>query len=225
MGYKTELHCHSKEFSWCAGHAAKDIVEEYKACGYTTIVLTNHLMSRYLVEVYPGLSYEQLVRRHFEAVEIMRECAGDSMNIIAGTELRFSQNINDYLVYGMDEEAFLSLPDVFDMGINRFCDEAHERGALVIQAHPFRPDMTITGYKHIDGIEVYNGSHRNPLYNKQALFLAENWTEKKLIRTSGSDHHNADQTPAGGIITDTPITCTAELLRYLRSGDYTLVCD
>ena len=113
MGYKTELHCHSKEFSWCASHAAQDIVAQYRSCGYTTIVLTNHLSPSYF-DIYKGLSWEQLIRKHFAAVETMRECAGDSMNVIAGTEIRFRENGNDYLVFGMDEEAFLAVPDALE---------------------------------------------------------------------------------------------------------------
>ena len=224
MGYKTELHCHSKEFSWCASHAAQDIVAQYRSCGYTTIVLTNHLSPSYF-DIYKGLSWEQLIRKHFAAVETMRECAGDSMNVIAGTEIRFRENGNDYLGFGMDEEAFLAVPDALEMSISEFYGEAASKGALVIQAHPFRPGMTVIDYKDVDGVEVYNGSHTNPLYNKQALSLAENCTDKVLIRTSGSDHHHASQMPSGGIITDQPITCTAELLRHLRCGDYTLICD
>lgn len=223
MGYKTELHCHSQEFSLCSHHSCKDIIDMYEEHGYSTIVLTNHLSYDYF-GIY-NESYEELVRHHYRAIEQMRECAGDRMNIISGTELRFRQSINDYLVYGLDEETLVSMKETFEMGVWRFHEAVEKLGALVIQAHPFRQGMTVINPAVLDGVEVYNGSHTEPMYNMQAKYLCDIYTEKKLIRTSGSDHHNADQMPKGGIITDTPITSSKELCEYLRAGSYTLIED
>ena len=40
--YKTELHCHTVEMSGCASETAAAMIDKYVACGYTTVVLTNH---------------------------------------------------------------------------------------------------------------------------------------------------------------------------------------
>ena len=41
--------------------------------------------------------------------------------------------------------------------------------------------------------------------------------------TSGTDHHNPDHMPAGGIRTDFPITSEQMLIDTLKAGNYALI--
>ena len=43
--------------------------------------------------------------------------------------------------------------------------------------------------------------------------------------TSGSDHHDSNQYPDAGILTDEPITSNKQLLEVLKSGNYELIRD
>ncbi len=40
--YLTELHLHTKESSSCSQIPAKEMIQEYKKQGYSTIVITDH---------------------------------------------------------------------------------------------------------------------------------------------------------------------------------------
>lgn len=228
MSYKTEMHCHSKEFSWCSNHAGADKAEMYIEAGYSTVVLTNHFCPDYPEHK----EHDSFVRKFFDAAEVMRSAAGDRLNVLTGMELRFNGCLNDYLIYGMTEEKLLGLPNIIYMGLTEFFKWADANDVLVIQAHPLRPGMTCKNLCFLHGIEVFNGStggHHPHYCNDAAEALADiydsrcNTSGKPFIRTSGSDHHYYGAIVNGGIETDAPIRTMDELVAVLRSGKYSLI--
>ena len=221
MQYKTELHAHTWEASSCADFSACDVVDKYLAAGYSTVVVSNHYSETNMkLELEAaGINWAE----HFiGAYRKMRDYAGDRMNILLGCEIRFLENTNDYLVFGMTEDLLRKYPNMHMMSYKTFSTFARENGMLFVQAHPFRDKMTIVNPKYLDGLEVFNAHYkhdsRNHLANEHAL-------RNGLIRTSGGDFHHPDQTPGdGGILTDFPITTVEQLVETLKSGNYTLMC-
>ncbi len=195
--------------------------------GYTTVVLTNHFPA-----TYPEwrTDFEPFVRKFFRAGEIMREAAGDRLNIITGMELQLCETNHDYLVYGMTEELVMATPNLFEMPLKEFFPWADERGLLVIQAHPMRFKFGPREPWFLHGIEVYNASHNN-ICNKAAKLWADlydkeyNTEGRRFIRTSGSDHHRAGQWANAGIETDFEIKDMDTLIETLKSGNYRLLCE
>ncbi|MBQ7827362.1 MAG: hypothetical protein IJ386_03770 [Clostridia bacterium] len=224
MSYKTELHCHTSEFSRCSGQSGVDKAEMYIENGYSTVVVTNHFCAYYPEHK----EYETFTRRFFEAADVMREAAKGRLNVLTGMELTFKESGNDYLVYGMTEDMLLEIPEIFDMGLQGFFHWTRERGVLVIQAHPLRFRIATREPWYLDGIEVYNASHDN-FCNKAADLWADLCDrefydgEPKFIRTSGSDHHSAGQWANAGIVTESPIKTMDELVNVLRGGEYELL--
>ena len=224
MPYKTELHCHTSEFSRCANQSGVDKVQVYLDAGYTSVVVTNHFCSYYPEHK----NYEKFTRDFFAAADVMREAAGDRLHIITGMELTFSENGNDYLVYGFDEETLLSLPEIFDMGLAGFYPWAKEHGIIIVQAHPLRFNIRTREPWLLDGIEIYNGGHHQ-FCNDAAMAWADlydhhyNDDGRYFIRTSGSDHHRPDQFATGGIETDEPLITIEDVVTTLKSGNYRLV--
>ena len=94
----------------------------------------------------------------------------------------------------------------------------HQNGMLIFQAHPFRTGMTVSKPKYLDGIEIANLSPGTDSNNE----FAKMWAEKySLNGISGTDFHNTDHTPSGGIMTDIPITDNDTLLKTLREKTFT----
>ena len=217
--YKTELHCHSKDGSGCSHESVEGIVEKYLRYGYTTVCLTNHFD--------PGGSIATLeewrakIARKYNAYEKLRACAGDRLTVLMGLEFRFTQNYNDYLVFGFTREWLEEQSgDLLRMGVGKFTELVRPLGMLTIQAHPFRFGMVTTNPDYVDGIEIHNG---HPEHNSNND-IAEAWARKyDKIMTSGTDHHNPHHMPGGGIRTDFPITSEKQLIDVLKSGDYTLI--
>jgi len=216
MEYKTELHCHSRDASGCSNESAERIAEKYIAAGYTTVCLTNHFDPSNGDDTH----WEAKIDRMYHALELLKEAAGSKLNVLMGLEVRFVQNRNDYLVFGFDREYLLARPDILKMGIRDFTRMARGDEILTIQAHPFRVDMTVVEPDFIDGIEVYNG---HPDHNSNND-IAEAWAVKYgKIMTSGTDHHDTDHLPRGGIVTDYPIKSVKELIETLTTGTYRLI--
>ena len=218
MEYKTELHCHSRDASGCSSESAEGIVRKYLEVGYTTVCLTNHFCPDSKDD--DDTAWEAKVDKLYRAYDILTEAADGRLTILMGMELRFSQNSNDYLVFGFDRDYLMTHRDIHRMGIGNYIKMAREDGLLTIQAHPFRTGMTVTDPRRVDGIEVFNGHPGHNSHND----IAELWASQAgVIKTSGTDHHNPDHLPDGGLITDEPI-CTAEqLISVLKSGNYTLI--
>ena len=219
MEYKTELHCHTSEFSGCSDTPGAEAVEKYIANGYTTVVLTNH----FVCGARGYSDHAELCHAFYEAADVMRRAAGGRLCVLTGAEVCFKENGNDYLVFGMTEQMATEMTDLFDMGVRAFHEAVKDKGVLVVQAHPFRFGQVMTNPSYVDGIEVFNGHFGWYSHNELAHTWASMWMEKynrDFILTSGSDHHYRTQKPVGGIVTNTPITTNEELVSALRSHSY-----
>ena len=122
----------------------------------------------------------------------------------------------------MDEEFLHTHPELHKMSLKSFSAFAKEHGLLLVQAHPFRNRMTMVNPRLLDGVEAFNGHNSHESKNYLANELANRYG---LIKTSGTDFHHPTQQPAGGIITDEPITSVTQLIEILKQGNYTLICQ
>ncbi len=220
MQYKTELHAHTMLVSPCADTPLEDVVARYADAGYTTVFVTDHYCA-YVID-NAERTWEQKVEHYLSGYRALKELARGRFNVLLGCELRFLENHNDYLVFGMDENFLLAHPELHKMSLKDFSAFAKEHGLLLVQAHPFRTGMTIVKPQLLDGVEAFNGHHGHESKNYLANELANRYG---LIKTSGSDFHHPTSVISGGIMTDEPITSVSQLIQTLRSGCYTLICQ
>jgi len=230
--YKIELHCHSGDVSNCSDATAEYIVARYVESGYDTIVLTNHF-SRHTFggskKKYPlfleqmGLSdcWGSKIEFFLSGYYKLKKAAGDKLNVILGMEFQpFDGTDNDYLVYGITEEWLVDSECIYEFSIKEMSEYLHKSGFLLYQAHPFRNNMTVKNPDYFDGYEVYNGH----IFHNSRNGIADAWADingKKKI--SGSDFHESRNIPCGGILTDSPVRSTEELIGFLKSERYSLI--
>lgn len=220
MQYKTELHAHTREVSPCADLSVEEVTERYIAAGYSTLVLTNHYCD-YVME-NAGETWEERINHYLSAYHAMKEYAGNRLCILLGCELRFTENQNDYLIYGLTEEFLREHPDLHKMTLKSFSEFSRKSGLLLFQAHPFRNRMTVMPPKYLDGIEVFNGHHGHDSRNQVADLYARRYG---LLRCSGSDFHHVSSVESAGILTDEPVTSMDRLVEILKSGECELICS
>ena len=218
MLYKTDLHCHTSELSGCSSESASDTVNRYAELGYTSVVITNHFSPHEYKRT--GLEYRDYVERHFQVAEDAAAEANGKLNIIPGLELRISSSNNDYLVFGATREVLWDIPDVFGMSLSALHAYLSAAGCLLIQAHPFRWDITIVRPECVDGYEVLNTHGFQKNHNDIAMLFAKSVGGEGKILTAGSDHHDAWQTPTSGIMTEEPIVSAPQLVSVLKEGRY-----
>lgn len=220
--YKTELHCHSAHISTCAHATHEQVIESYVRAGYTTIVSTEHINPWTFPRELEESTWGDRLNYFMDAYEHFLRAAEGKLHILLGAEIRFMrENNSDYLVYGLSREFLTALGDPRHIrGIGVLSKIVRENGCMIYQAHPFRPDMMITDPKILDGIEVANMSPWHNSHND----IAKAWAlANGLPGISGTDYHNSDHNPRGGIMTEAPITSNDELLAVLRSGEYELI--
>ncbi len=223
--YKTELHCHTAGVSHCANEGPEETVEKYLRYGYSTVVLTNHLANSNFARMgYGEASWREKAGMFIDGYEKLKRAAAGRLNILFGAEIRFDELENDYLLFGMTPEFLIDHPGMLEMSVGEFYDKInHPNRFIIIQAHPMRFKIQHVFPWHIDGYEVYNGHPHNESYNKAARAYAEYFPAK--IFTSGSDHHDTDHFPAGGIETDFEVKTMDELMDAFRSRSFTLIED
>ena len=214
MLYCTELHCHTQGVSVCGKCPPEEAARLYIEAGYAGVVVTDH-MNRWTFRDFPeGTPWETMVKHFISGWERFQKAAGDRLFVMLGMELRFDENDNDYLVYGITPEFLLAHPEMMEMNPASFSELAHENGCMIFQAHPFRNRMTVIDPRCLDGIEVYNGHKGHDSRND----IAQSWAERYgLLQISGSDSHYVDSCGTGGILTPVPVRSSRELLEALKS--------
>ena len=119
------------------------------------------------------------------------------LRVLFGQEMRFLDHPNDFLTYGLLPDDLLRFPELYRMTLREFQAFAHERGAAVFQAHPFRRPCAPSNPAYLDGVEVYNGHPDHDSRNRLAEAFAE---ECRLPRISGSDFHRPHHLARGGLV-------------------------
>lgn len=219
---KFELHTHTAENDICVNMKAADIVAAYHQKGYRGIVITNHyfdLSLEWYKNDLAGCGHEGILDFYLRGYRLARQ-AGErlGMTVLLGIELRFDGTINDYLVYGIDEDFLYRSPLLNTLNLDSFL-KILPTGALVYQAHPFRDGMTVTSPSKLFGIEVYNGG-TDDARNR----FAELWADMHGLRKiSGSDFHGPQHLARGGVDFENEVTDIETLVHQLRENRYTLI--
>lgn len=179
--YTTELHAHSYPVSACGECSPAEVVGFYKDAGVRSLVITNHLNPLWI----DGSADEYLA--DYRAA---KEVAGDDINVILGVEIRFPENNNDYLVYGVCEDDVKHFIDLLPYDIENFYKEVKNDRNLILQAHPFRKGMELAPLSAIDGIESMN---MHPSHHAKPSIAFRYAKKNGLIVSGGSDfHHRGD---------------------------------
>lgn len=215
-----ELHFHTSEVSSCSKVTAADSVGWYKDKAYDGIVVTDHYTRQYFEEDDES-SWEEQVDRYLSGYQLaVRTGRPLGLNILPGLEIRFDENNNDYLVFGIDRAFLIAYPELYKLGIRSFHELTHKNNMLVYQAHPMRNGMTVINPLRVDGLEGYNGNPRQTSRND----IATLWAQKHDMRCiSGSDFHQQGDEGRGGVIFNQPVLSQQDLVAALASQAYTLI--
>lgn len=223
MNYKSDLHCHTIDVSKCADLPLEEMVENYIALGYSTMVITDHF-SPSTFEDMPHLDWNEKCDFYLSGYKRAKKLADGRINVLLGMEYRNIYSPNDYLVYGMTEEFMKKYNadndnNILNMHLKEFVSALHDAGMLIYQAHPFRNGLTVLKPGRTDGIETLNAHKGHDSRNDIAALWAKKYN---LMTCGGSDCHHRGGEGRGGIITDFEIKTNDDLLRALK-GEVNLI--
>lgn len=212
--YKLELHAHTSPVSGCSEIPPATLVQLLHEHGYHGVAITNHFArdNGFQQSADPVGTY---LADYYAAKE-----AGEKlgMQVYLGAEYRFTENSNDYLVFGVDEAFLRETVDRHDMGIDAFYREYHSAERLILQAHPFRNGMTRANPASLDGIETMN---MHPNHNSRVAVACRYAAEQHFaVVTMGTDLHHPGHEGICATRTKTLPRTSTELVTLLRSGEY-----
>ena len=216
--FQTELHAHTSPASSCSQVSPEEMAETYKKLGYDAVTIANHF-----VYEYQGLSKNEVIDRFFDNFERAEKRGKEiGIRVLLAAEIRFSENENDYLIYGVTRKMLEEIYDLLPYGIENFRKVYKMSDSVFLQAHPFREDMELVSPAILDGIEVFN---MHPNHNSKVGIASVYAKEQNFsIITAGSDFHHPNRGHEGvsAIRTKHLPKDGFDIAKILRSGDYLL---
>ena len=220
-----ELHAHTSECDLAAHASGAELVRIYHAAGYSGMVITDHYFAtfyKWFADELASKSHREIMARRLKGYyEARNEGERLGFTVLPGAEVRFDRSpygINDFLVFGCDEEFFLTAPRLNELTSLDELNALLPEHACVVLAHPFRVNMTVMDPTLLFGIEAHNGL-TEPFRNQMAEDYAARFGK---ALTSGSDCHHPTHACKGGIETDRIIRTPRDLTDVLKSGEYGL---
>ena len=179
------------------------------------MVLTNHF---YYHEDITAETYVERFLSDFERAKAAAEKYG--MRVYLGAELRFTENSNDYLLFGVNREQLMEIYPLLPNGIVRFRQEYPMPNSVFLQAHPKRDRMEEVDASLLDGIEALN---MHPGHNPRAGVALRYAAHHHLpIVVAGSDFHhpNVGHEGLAALRVENLPEDSFELAKKLRCGEY-----
>ncbi len=210
---KFETHMHTSETSSCGKVEAAEGIRLYKKAGYDGVVITDHFYEKFFEDL-AGMPWEDKIDNYLAGYrKAYEEGKRLGITVLLGMEIRFTENANDYLVYGVSESFLKNHPKPYKLGLKEFKKLADRENFLIFQAHPYRAKMIVADLQDIHGVEVYNGNPRHNSRNDKALTLAAG---NGLLMSSGSDFHQPEDVARGGMIFPSDIKTIGEFVQALK---------
>ena len=220
--FKIEGHTHTAETSKCGRIPAAQLVDMYHSLGYNGLAITDHLHEEYTSLLYCRDDWDTCVDRFLDGYKLAKK-RGDElgMSVIFGAELRFQENENDYLIFGIDEAFLRDNPYLFRLGLEGFYNKFHN-DVLILQAHPFRENNPFVDPNFIHGAEIVNCHPDHKNYNANALAMCKE--NPGLYRICGSDAHRRPHVGRSFVLFDQPVNDSYEYKAAVESGCFSLHC-
>lgn len=212
--HKTELHAHTSPASGCADLPPESVVRMYSELGYSSIVLSNHFHTGMRFYGDKQNAVESYLRDFNVASEYGRRYG---INVILGCEIRFTENMNDYLLFGINQDFLNDAYEYLETDIKTFSDWFRNDSRLLIQAHPFRNNITLAPPDTVDGIESFN---MHPNHNSRVAYACRYAKEHNFTVTCGTDFHHNGHEGMIALLTKQPVPDSAKLAEILKSRDY-----
>lgn len=212
--FKIELHAHTKPVSGCSDIFPEELVHTYAALGYDAVVLTNHFEPSRL-NLKSAEESALLYLNDWHCAQKEGKKAG--LLVLLGMEIRFTENSNDYLVYGLEEDDIIRAYAFLGEGIERFSKAFRRPRHIIVQAHPFRNGCTPAEPSLLDGIESFNMHPNHNSRNGTAIRFAK---QHGLLTTAGTDYHHRGHEGLAAVRTAVLPQSSCALVDILRSGNY-----
>ena len=127
------MHAHTSPVSACSEVLPLKMAQIYNKLGYDAVVITNHFSYGYGVFENSSVSKDEKLAMYMNDYEnACRAAEKKNIKILLGAELRFSENINDYLLYGADYETLHIAYDYLEEGLASYYKNGKPQNSLLL---------------------------------------------------------------------------------------------
>jgi len=219
MGYRYELHAHTKEGSICSSLPIKEMMALYHEMGYSGVCITDHFSGGTpLPNETPWVERVMFYDNVYQ--EARKEGEKLGLSVFFGIEYapiaeagRFlmpsREGRTDFLILGLTTKWLLENEVAFrGMAITQL-RKMREAEAIVIHAHPFLDTeqlRLIPGCT--DAVEVFNAAVSD-FGNEAAKSYAQTYGFREV---AGSDIHSSNRKVFAGVETEQPCATLDELI-------------
>ena len=221
--YLYDTHVHSSECSACAHSTAKEMVQAYKAAGFSGFAFTNHFYHGYSA-IDRKNEWVDFVRPYYDAyLSAVEEAQRIDFDVFFGIEENIGRG-KELLVYNIDFDTLANLPELRHADHHTFVDTIHAAGGFIVHAHPFRfrdymGEYFEPDFYGCDGVEVFNFANTDD-ENERAAKAA---VELGLVPTAGMDNHHMGLVPDSGMIFTKRARTAKQFVAALCSPDTKLL--
>lgn len=223
--YKYDTHLHTSSASDCAAASPEEMVDFYRARGYSGFVVTDHFMNGNS-SVDRSLPWHEQIDWFCSGYE-KAKAYGDKVGFSVFLGIEYNFQGTEFLLYGLDKPWLKAHPELMELSLCKALRLVRGAGAFVIHAHPFReagyiemvrlvPDLT-------DAVEIFNVGNlwRGGKANERARAYAASYG---LPPVSGSDRHHAEGDLDAGIILQAPAADISDIISAIRARSHNLIC-
>ena len=211
-------HVHSSGISPCSRVTPEDIAKVALRDRLGAVVLTNHYKTAYRKE--PFALWRHSYAEEYRAAARAGEKLG--VRVFFGAEVTLNDlPCADLLIYGITPEEVEDGEDLCALSLPALSALCRDRGWLLYQAHPFRPNAVPADPSYLFGVEI--NCHPNHAPNSKAEVFAFA-AEHHLALTCGSDYHGDSYKPHCGILIPDSIATAADFACFLRAHPRPPLC-
>lgn len=213
---KIDTHTHTSGVSFCSEVSPQEFAQRFREEGYGAVILTNHYSRMYMFRY--GQTWDEQVKIYLGEYN-KAKAAGEALGIPVwlGAEVAISTPKSPYiefLLYGADEQFFLSNPCLYDKTQAQLYKICHDNGVLMFQSHPFRDEQ---GHfpqdpEFLDGTEI----NCHPYFLRHEDKVREFADKNDLMIVCGSDFHYSYQAGIAATVVPDTLTNAKDFAQYLR---------
>lgn len=209
-----DLHCHTYPISRCSAVDYRQMIAHSKAVGLDGIVIANHYQKGYLKDL--NVTAQEFAKLYVEEFEKTLSYAKEvDFKVFFAVEITAEAfPLAHLVVYGVPYEFLYENPEIYDLSLKEIYEKVKQYGGILIQAHPFRSDMTVMNTDFLDGVEINCHPVFGPTCKQELIKISK---EKGLHITCGSDYHGKIYRPRCGMIIPDDTENTFDLANYIMS--------
>lgn len=179
-----DMHAHTSGISHCCRADAAEVLRTARENGIDGLILCNHYQEVYVDDAGAAAFAEKYIEEFYQTA---KTAAQMGMRLFFGVEVTAKLHDNAHiLIYGMEPEFVREHPEIYGYTLEKMYDIVHEKGGLVVQAHPYRGGGKVQDTAYLDGVEI----NCHPLYDDtHCERMQEIAHEAGIFVTCGGDYH------------------------------------